>query len=370
MFSIKFVSVIAAVLALSMAPVGRGVEHQVTVGGPGILKYDPQFVNAAIGDTVLFTFKQKNHTTTQSTFAVPCSPMEGGFDSGFIPVPDDNTAGPFPLARFTVKDTEPVWVYCRQANHCQQGMVFAINPGDKFAAFQATAMGQGTNPASVSPPPPSPPPTSVAPVTVTATVTVSGTQLSTTTYTTNAASATPSVSASIDHKVTVGASNSLIFSPANITANVGDTITFQFVQKNHTVTQSTFANPCTSLSQTSTSGQVGFDSGFMPVANAAATFPTFTIHVNDTSPIWAFCKQTAPVSHCAQGMVFSANAVESGPNNFAAFQEKAKSSSSTSGSGAPSPSNTAANAASASLAISYGGLAVAGVVALMSTMIL
>lgn len=44
MISIKLVSAFAAVLALSMAPVGRGVEHQVTVGGPGILAYDPQFL--------------------------------------------------------------------------------------------------------------------------------------------------------------------------------------------------------------------------------------------------------------------------------------------------------------------------------------
>lgn len=42
-----------------------------------------------------------------------------------IPVDDANTNGPFPRAQFNVVDTNPVWVYCRQANHCQQGMVFA-----------------------------------------------------------------------------------------------------------------------------------------------------------------------------------------------------------------------------------------------------
>ena len=40
-----------------------------------------------------------------------------------------------------------------------------------------------------------------------------------------------------------------------------DTVTFQFRQTNHTVTQSTFAEPCVSLTETSTSGEVGFDSG-------------------------------------------------------------------------------------------------------------
>ncbi|TCD70574.1 hypothetical protein EIP91_002604 [Steccherinum ochraceum] len=326
-----------------MAPVARGAEHEVTVGGPGILKYDPQFLDAAVGDTVLFTFKQKNHTTTQSTFATPCSAMAGGFDSGFVPVADNNTAGPFPAARFTVKDTNPVWVYCRQANHCQQGMVFAINPGDKFAAFQAAAMGQSASTSAAS----SPPPGSATPVTVTATVTVSGTQLATTTYASFPGSAAPTSAVSTDHKVVVGGPSLLTFNPPNITAQIGDTITFQFMQKNHTATQSSFANPCSSLSQTSTSGQVGFDSGFMPVADNATTFPTFTVKVNDTAPIWAFCRQANPVSHCQQGMVFAANAVESSPNTFEAFQAKAKSlasPSSASSSGAPAPSQTASSA--------------------------
>ncbi|THH19492.1 hypothetical protein EUX98_g8768 [Antrodiella citrinella] len=342
MFSIKAFSLLAGVLALSMAPVGRGVQHDVTVGGPGgIIQYNPQFVNASIGDTVLFTFQQKNHTVTQSTFASPCSPMAGGFDSGFVPVADTDT-GPFTAANFTVKDLNPVWVYCRQTGHCEQGMVFAINPGDKFAAFQAAAMGQN---ASAPPASSIPPPAAATPVTVTATVTVSGTQAGTTTYVSYPGSAAPTSVVSTDHKITVGGPNLLIFSPANITAQIGDTITFTFMQKNHTATQSSFASPCSSLTETSTSGQVGFDSGFMPVAANATNLPTFTIQVNDTAPIWTYCRQTNPVSHCASGMVFSANAVESSANSFEAFQAKAKSLASPS-SGTPSPSNTTSSAQS------------------------
>lgn len=59
----------------------------------------------------------------------------------------------------------------------------------------------------------------------------------------------------------------------------------------------------------------------MPVAANATVFSTYTIQVNDTSPIWAYCRQT---SHCGEGMVFSANAVETGPNNFEAFQARAE----------------------------------------------
>ena len=40
--------------------------------------------------------------------------------------------------------TAPVWVYCKQANHCRQGMVLAINApstGNTFDAFLANAKG-------------------------------------------------------------------------------------------------------------------------------------------------------------------------------------------------------------------------------------
>jgi hypothetical protein len=96
-------------------------------------------------------------------------------------------------------------------------------------------------------------------------------------------------------------------------------VTFEFHPKNHTVTQSSFLNPCTSLQQTT--GVAGFKSGFMFVASDATSFPTFQIRINDTAPIWGYCGQT---NHCSSGMVFAINAVESGPNNFAAFQQLAK----------------------------------------------
>lgn len=165
-------------------------------------------------------------------------------------------------------------------------MVFSINPGDKFDAFQAAAMGNAnaSNPSSStaesssnSPPPSSssasassPPAqasaTSPSASTVTATVTASGTQ-QVTTYASFPGSASPTAVASTDHKVTVGGPNKLIFDPATVTAQIGDTITFVFQQKNHTVTQSTFANPCQSLRETSTNGQVGFDSGLYVVSD-------------------------------------------------------------------------------------------------------
>jgi len=295
-------SLAAASALLSLAlPVARSATIDVTVGGPGLLTYSPEFVTANVGDVVLFTFKQKNHTATQSTLATPCVKSDAGFDSGFMPVPDTNTAGPFPAAQFTVTDTKPVWVYCAQGTHCQSGMVFAINPTspDQFTTFKNNAMGVTAASSTAAA-------TSAAP-----TATASGTVT---------ASAPATSSTSTDHQVVVGGTGKLYYTPANITAQPGDTITFTFQQKNHTITQSTFANPCRALTLTSTTGQVGFDSGFQPVADGATTFPTYTIQVNDTTPIWAYCKQT---SHCGAGMVFAVNAVETGTNTFEAFQAKA-----------------------------------------------
>lgn len=298
---------LGSVLLLASAQLALAATFNVTVGGPGVLKFEPQSVTASVGDIIQFIFQQKNHTVTQSTLASPCSPLAGGFDSGFMPVPGTQTSD-FPTAQLVIRETTPIWAYCRQGTHCRSGMVFAVNPGNELAAFQAAATG-GT---------PSPSPSASVPASsVSAPVPTS--------------SGTPS---GTDHKIVVGGAGVLAFNPANITAQVGDTITFEFRQKNHTVTSSSFEAPCSDLLAT---GQPGFDSGYQPVSDGTTNFPTYVVKVNDTKPIWAFCKQG---NHCSQGMVFAANAVESSPKNFAAFVALAKQSTGTSP-GYPSPASAA-----------------------------
>jgi plastocyanin len=156
-------------------------------------------------------------------------------------VADSNTNGPFQQAQFAVVDANPVWVYCRQIGHCQKGMVFAINGGQKFAAFQAAAMGNSTTQSATS-------------------VAASSTSSAASSIAPVATATSPSTSTSRDHRIIVGG-NTLTFQPSNITAQAGDTVTFEFHTKNHTTTQSSFAAPCQKLASTSSSGQVGFDSG-------------------------------------------------------------------------------------------------------------
>jgi plastocyanin len=72
------------------------------------------------------------------------------------------------------------------------------------------------------------------------------------------------------------------YSPESIKAAVGDVVQFNFMQKNHTVTQSTFAEPCKKM-------QGGIDSGFMPNPNGDPGV-TFNMTVNSTDPMCKFRK--------------------------------------------------------------------------------
>jgi len=109
------------------------------------------------------------------------------------------------------------------------------------------------------------------------------------------------------HTVMIGQNMSLTYNPPNITASTGDIVTFVFTSKNHTVTQSTFATPCTQLTNTSvTPNIVGISSGYVSATGNITEFPTWSFSLTDTKPLWFFCLQA---NHCQQGMVFSINAM-------------------------------------------------------------
>ncbi|KAJ7706042.1 hypothetical protein B0H17DRAFT_1035391 [Mycena rosella] len=362
-------------LALMPFVVGSMV-HDVQVGGAnGLLEYSPEALSAAPGDQVVFHFNPKNHTVSQSAFANPCGPKDGGFHSGFMPVAANSSVDSRPTFTVVVNDTQPVWVYCGQAagtpaSHCGAGMVFAINcpTGDapnSFTNFKnaalaigaslsaaasaasatatATATGAGsgyggygdapaTTTAALTAPYADPtggtvtlPPAPSATV-VTVPITLDSSSIWTTVYTSfdNSPAPTPVAPAGAVHTVVVGGPGILAFNPPSLMAAPRDTVVFQFQQKNHSVVQSAFADPCRKLNAGNASAPAGFASGYFPVADNQTDFPTFSITVNDTSPVWAYCSQTAPISHCGSGMVFSINAVDNSTHNFAAFQALAK----------------------------------------------
>jgi plastocyanin len=351
----------ATLASLSFVSVASAAVHEVTVGGaaPNTLLFQPEALYAEVGDTVKFTFQQKNHTVTQTSFGNVCKPLEYGADSGFQPVGADQVAD-FPTWEYTVTTTEAVWFYCKQQGHCGKGMVFSVNcpaTGERsFDNFKKAALAYGASeegqPQSTAPAYGSSAPAytqtqqwdaahsswaatatsdvyggqTYAPVyhpTVTETVTL-GNEVWTTAYESypNSPAPTPVSPEGTEHRVKVGNNGALTFDPPSIAAGPRDTVVFEFQSKNHTVTQSSFGNPCRKLEFTSTTGQKGFDSGFVPVdASLTTNFPTYTVTVNDTAPIWVYCRQQG---HCGQGMVFSINADESSDRNYAAFVALAK----------------------------------------------
>lgn len=369
-----------ALFFASVALLASAANYDVNVGGLDssgnpVLKYDPPFVNALVGDTVTFHFQQKNHSVVQTSFGNVCQPLlndQGApvFETQFHPVATGETN--FPTEVYTVTDvSKPLWFFCSQPGHCGKGMVFSINcPStgtNTLSAFQAAALAFGAEQAAESSAAAAWSATATpdvyagqtyAPVyapTVTQTITL-GTNVWTTTYASYEGSPdpTPVAEAGAVHTVIVGSNNGLVYDPPQLAANPRDTVRFVFQSKNHTVTQSSFGDPCRKLQFTSTTGQVGFDSGFMPGNADNSVF--FDVTVNDTAPIWVYCRQTG---HCGMGMVFAVNSDESSDRNFAAFQALAKTINGTAASAAPSQTGNVSGSGNAGFASAsvLGGIA-------------
>ncbi|KAL6705138.1 hypothetical protein ACN47E_007243 [Coniothyrium glycines] len=120
-----------------------------------------------------------------------------------------------------------------------------------------------------------------------------------------------------DHKVAVGTqSGELIFKPDSVQAAEGDTVTFRFWPKNHSVAQAAFANPCQPMAR-------GFWSGYVPTTNTQAVAnETFTYTVtNASAPVWFYCTQG---QHCQAGMVGVINPPQTGARTLDAFKNASK----------------------------------------------
>lgn len=86
------------------------------------------------------------------------------------------------------------------------------------------------------------------------------------------------------HTVTVGGPAGLVFTPDQLNdVPVGDTVIFEFLQQNHTVTQSGFDAPCVAMDG-------GMDSGFMANPNnTVSPPPQVAMQVMADSPL---CKSS------------------------------------------------------------------------------
>ncbi|KAK4449825.1 Cupredoxin [Podospora aff. communis PSN243] len=272
-----------SVVPLSLlASLASAAHHVVTVGKGNQLRFDPETLTAMPGDTITYNYFAKNHSVTQSSFDKPCQPLAGGFFSGFVPTDSADIASRTTFT-ITVNDTKPIWIYCSQTNgnHCQNGMVHAINAppqGNTFPAFKALA---AKAPTSTSPSDGLP---------------VGGLRKTT---------------------VDVGLDGALTYSPNNINEPPRTVVEFSFNPRNHTVTQSSFDKPCFPLPN-----NAGFSSGFIATTQSVPGLATFELVINDTKPIWFYCGQVNG-NHCQAGMVGAINAPVVG-NTLDAFIAKAK----------------------------------------------
>ncbi|KAF8799015.1 hypothetical protein BYT27DRAFT_7202765 [Phlegmacium glaucopus] len=159
------------------------------------------------------------------------------------------------------------------------------------------------------------------------------------------ASAVISVVSAAIYNVTVGNNNQVVYSPQFLTGvQSGDIIGFKFVSKSHSVTQSTFAQPCVKLAN-------GIDSGLISSTNT----PEWSTTIDDVSaPLWFHC-----TPHCSLGMVFAVN--PTADNTFDTFSAAAKgitlSSSATLSSATATSSVSGSSASSALSQVSAGKVA-------------
>ncbi|KAI0400461.1 hypothetical protein F4802DRAFT_610072 [Xylaria palmicola] len=256
---------------------------EVTVGKGGKLEFSPASIKAQIGDTVTYKFFAKNHAVAQSSFADPCHLQDNGIFSGFTPTASPDVAAPTDFT-ITINDTKPLWFYCPQTtgNHCQSGMVHAVNApdtGNTFDAYKAKALQAAT---------PSTPPAGTLPV--------GGLR---------------------KLHIDVGFNGQLMFNPNNVTELVGTVVEFSYNPANHSIVQSSFDKPCQPIEREGG----GFVAPFVPTKQTPSG-ATFEVTLTNGDPIWFYCAQTAK-SHCQSGMVGSINAATSGDKTFQAFKDLA-----------------------------------------------
>ncbi|KAF7303311.1 hypothetical protein MKEN_01295200 [Mycena kentingensis (nom. inval.)] len=367
-----------AFLALASLIVGASAKvHDVQVGGDdGKFVFVPEALSGAIGDQVVFHFNPKNHSVVQSAFDNPCGPKEGGARSEFFPVAANSSVDSRPTFTVTIDNLDPQWFYCAQAartpaSHCgaddgapnsfanfkKAALAIGASLSADAAAASATPTQDaqpsltGANGAAVTLPP------VVDATLVTVPITMDSTSTWTTTYTSflNSPAATPVAAEGAVHTVVVGGTGpKLLFDPDHILANPRDQVVFQFQVKNHSVVQSAFSSPCSPLNANNASAPQALRSGFRPVGANDTDFPTWTVTVNDTAPLWFYCEQTA---HCGSGMIFAINAVDNTTRNFAAFKALAQQLNGTGTSASAAPSGSAAGDAGAASTIRPTGAA-------------
>jgi plastocyanin len=121
----------------------------VTVAANNKFQFTPNSITAQPGDMVAFNFVSQNHSIASSNANTPCQPQANAIFSDFQPIAAPATNGRnrgknnrrqaatnTPTFMVPIVDNQPMYIYCSQAQHCQQGMVMVINPPNAQAVQQ------------------------------------------------------------------------------------------------------------------------------------------------------------------------------------------------------------------------------------------
>jgi hypothetical protein len=160
----------------------------VTVAANNKFQFTPNSVVAQPGDMVAFNFVSQvrqffhdlclliqvtyiltlsqNHSVASSDANSPCQPQQNAIFSDFQPIPgnpngspngaggnagngrnrnNNRQAGNTPMFMVPITDNQPMYIYCSQAQHCQQGMVMVINPPNAQAVAQYQTLAAQAN---------------------------------------------------------------------------------------------------------------------------------------------------------------------------------------------------------------------------------
>ncbi|KAF3107607.1 hypothetical protein TWF102_006988 [Orbilia oligospora] len=103
----------------------------------------PNQVEATVGDVVQFMFLSPGHNIMETSLQFPCTPEIKGFESGLDTNPGRNFNNSI---SFTVTKLNPRYFACGQPEHCQSGMVFAVNAGElRFSQFLGNIKSSATS---------------------------------------------------------------------------------------------------------------------------------------------------------------------------------------------------------------------------------
>ncbi|KAK7631240.1 hypothetical protein IWX48DRAFT_524906, partial [Phyllosticta citricarpa] len=118
-------------------------------------KFEPDVVQAPVGDIIQFQFYPVNHSIVRAEYGYPCVPYEMtgvgkvGFYSGFRPV--DAILDDPPIYRVRINDTLPIFFYCSAPGSCiNYQMVGVVNP-NKTTSLQVQKNRAGDSSYALSP---------------------------------------------------------------------------------------------------------------------------------------------------------------------------------------------------------------------------